>query len=102
MLHCRCCGAAYEAEDYSDPSEACDDICPDCFNSGAYLETDDETNDSNERFENDALDLLENDPDLSQEELDDILSGPDDDEEDDYIPNEDDESDFGDSDRDNF
>ncbi len=106
MLRCKCCNGSFDLEDYTDPSEASHDICPECYYTGAYLENeedelDDIDNIPEGRFENDALSALEDDPDLSQEELEDILAGPEDDE---YDPDDDDLADFqdGDVDRDEF
>lgn len=103
MLKCTKCGKPYDLEDYQDPEQMDAELCPMCK---FAVEIDNNT--PEERFENDAVSVLEDE--LDPDELDDVLAGPDDDEldefEDDEAPWEDeeydDDEDTGDSDRDDF
>lgn len=103
MLKCTKCNKPYDLEDYQDPEQMDAELCPMCK---FAHEIDDHT--PEERFENDAMSVLEDE--LDPDELDDVLAGPDDDEidefEDDDAPWDDeeyeDDEDTGDSDRDDF
>lgn len=102
MLKCTKCGKPYDLEDYQDPEQMDAELCPMCK---FAVEIDNDT--PEERFENDAVSVLEDE--LDPDELDDVLAGPDDDEIDEYeddAPWDDeefeDDDDTGDSDRDDF
>lgn len=103
MLKCTKCGKPYDLEDYQDPEQMDAELCPMCK---FAVEIDNNT--PEERFENDAVSVLEDE--LDPDELDDVLAGPNDDEIDEYEDDEapwedeeyDDDEDTGDSDRDDF
>jgi len=111
MLTCMKCNAAFDLEDYRDVSDMNPNLCPACKQE---LDEEMERMEDSSRFENDAVSYLEDEMDPS--DLEDALSGPDDDEiDDDYDPNGDnnppwddddmndgDDDDSGDMDRDDF
>jgi len=110
MLTCKKCNAAFDLEDYRDVSDMNPNLCPACKQE---LDEEMERMEDSSRFENDAVSYLEDEMDPS--DLEDALSGPDDDEIDDGDPdeganppwedddlNDEDDDDSGDMDRDNF
>ena len=109
MLTCKKCNAPFDLEDYRDVSDMNPNLCPACKQE---LDEEMERMEDSSRFENDAVSYLEDE--MDQSDLEDALSGPDDDEIDDD-PNEDDnppwddddmneegDDDSGDMDRDDF
>ena len=109
MLTCKKCNAPFDLEDYREVSDMNPNLCPACKQE---LDEEMERMEDSSRFENDAVSYLEDE--MDQSDLEDALSGPDDDEIDDD-PNEDDnppwddddmneegDDDSGDMDRDDF
>lgn len=104
MLKCTKCQKPYDLEDYQDPNDMDAELCPMCK---FAIEIDNDT--PEDRFENDAVSVLEDE--LDPGEMEDILSGPDDDEIDEYEDEDEeapwdeddyDDDDYGDADRDDF
>ena len=109
MLTCKKCNSPFDLEDYRDVSDMNPNLCK------QELDEEMERMEDSSHFENDAVSYLEDEMDPS--DLEDALSGPDDDEiDDDYDPNGDnnppwddddmnegdDDDDSGDLDRDDF
>ncbi|MFA6815988.1 MAG: hypothetical protein WCS73_06800 [Lentisphaeria bacterium] len=73
---CKYCKKTFEADDYFNPDEFCEDICPDCFYGGEMCE------DGEDELEDD-IELEDEDDFDGEEELDDDFD-EDDDEDDDF------------------
>lgn len=79
---CKHCHREYDMDDFTDDTEACDDICPDCLYSGNMFDPEEEDNDSMDLEEDDPyLDRYEDIPqEATYEELLDDVELPEDEE----------------------
>lgn len=87
MLRCKHCKQPYDIDDYTDTDTAADDCCPDCYNSGAYLDSEEE--EFNDEFN----------PDEEYNEEDDDVTGYDEEE---YVPDSEEEEEFPDEEEEDF
>lgn len=67
LFQCKYCGEWYEPSDYTDESEAAEDICPDCLYSGNMFRVEE---DDMEEPDDDIYDEGDNDLDASYDDID--------------------------------
>lgn len=76
---CKHCRREYDMDDFTDDTEACDDICPDCLYSGNMFSVEDDTDEMEKLYEEEDdlyddgdnyLDAPYDDIDVSDEEFD--------------------------------
>lgn len=68
---CKYCHHEYEADDFTDESEACDDCCPDCLYSGNMFcpEEDDMDPEEDDLYNDEELDESYDDIEVPDEEF---------------------------------
>lgn len=71
---CKHCHRVYDVDDFTDDTEACDDICPDCLYSGNMFDPEEDDNDSldpdEDLYDDEELDESYDDIEVSDEEFD--------------------------------
>ena len=72
-MRCKHCHREYDMDDFTDDTEACDDICPDCLYSGNMSspeEEDDMDPDGEDLYDDEELDESYDDIEVPDEEFD--------------------------------
>lgn len=76
-MFCKHCRRQYDVDDFTDDTEACDDICPDCLYSGNMFDLEEDDNDSldpdADLYDDEELDESYDDIEVSDEEFDEDL-----------------------------
>lgn len=75
---CKHCHRGYDVDDFTDESEVCDDICPDCLYSGNMFSPEEDDNDSmdsdeDDLYDDEELDESYDDIEVPDEEFDEDL-----------------------------